>query len=140
MQPVPQDQFAVAPSPLRVSPLRVTALLAGTGAAIGFVLGSALLAALQVGAPGGFHWNVDVPFGMALGGTFGAIVGGVGAPLLSWLFLRRVPLGRAIVWSTVATIVGAFAGLLAGHPALGGCAGFGLGAIILRATHRAPTA
>jgi hypothetical protein len=123
-----------------MSPWRVTALVAGLGAGVGFVLGTVMLASLQVFAPGGFHWSIDIPFGMMFGGTFGALVGGVGAPALSWLFLRRVPLGRAILWSTVSTIVGAGAGiLLGGHAAIGGCVGFILGALVLRATHRGRT-
>jgi hypothetical protein len=119
----------------------VTALLAGTGAVIGFVLGTALLAFLQIWAPGGFNWAVDIPFGMMFGGTFGAIVGGIGAPILSWLFLRSVPLGVAIVATTIATIAGAGAGMLASdRPVLGGCAGFVIGALLLRMIHRSPTA
>ena len=124
-----------------MSPWGVTVLLSAIGAGVGFVLGTATLAVLQIGAPGGFHWSVDIPFGIMFGGTFGAVVGGLGAPILSWLLLRTVPLGRAIGWSIIATLGGAGVGLLAGgHPALGGCAGFAVGTVVLRLTHRAPTA
>ena len=137
-----EDEVIRAANP-RVAPMSrgdVTLLLAGTGAVVGFVLGTAILAFLQIGAPGGFHWGIDIPFGMMFGGTFGALVGGIGAPLFAWLFMRTVPLGRAIGWSAVATVAGAAGGLVVGHPALGGCVGFGLGALALWATHRAPTA
>ena len=136
----PQDEVIVQRSLPRMSPARVTALLAAMGAGVGFALGTAMLAFLQIWAPGGFHWNIDIPFGMMFGGTFGVVVGGIGAPALSWLFLRRVPLGRAILWTTVSTILGTGAGISFGHPAIGGCIGFLLGALVLRATHRAQTA
>ena len=77
---------------------------------------------------------------MMFGGTFGAVVGGVGAPIFAWPCMRTVPLGRAIGWSAVATVAGAAVGLLTGHPAVGGCLGFGIGALGLWATHRVPTA
>jgi hypothetical protein len=137
------DDEIIVTTSSRIAPMSrgdVTLLLAGTGAVAGFVLGTATLAILQIWAPGGFHWGIDIPFGMMFGGTFGAFVGGIGAPILAWAFMRTVPLGRAIGWSAVATVAGALGGLLAGHPALGGCLGFGLGAIALWATHRSPTA
>lgn len=137
------DDEAIPAEHSRAAPMTrggVTLLLAGTGAAVGFVLGTAILAFLQIWAPGGFHWGIDIPFGMMFGGTFGALVGGVGAPLLGWLFLRTVPLGRAIGWSAIATLTGASIGTLVGYPVLGGCLGFGLGALILWATHRVPPA
>ena len=134
------DSNAVETVRPRLSRLQATGMLAATGVGTGFVLGTAILAAIQVRAPGGFNWAVDIPFGMLLGGTFGAVVGGIGAPLLSWALLRHVPLGRAIAVSAVATVAGAALGLLAGHPAIGGCLGFGIGALGLRLTHRPPTA
>ena len=119
-----------------MQPDEVTAMLALVGAGIGFVIGTATLAILQVGAPGGFHWDVDIPFGMMFGGTFGALVGGIGAPLLSWFLMRDVPIGRAIAWCSMATIAGAAIGWFgSGHPAIGGCAGFAVGAVLLRLTH-----
>jgi hypothetical protein len=124
-----------------MSRAQVTSLLTLIGITIGFVFGTALLAALQVGAPGGFHWSIDVPFGMIFGGTFGAIVGGLGAPTLGWLLLRRVPLGRAILWTTVATIASALLGILvAGRPVTGALTGFALAPLVLWVLHRRPTA
>ena len=131
---------AVQASPTgRLSRLKVTALLAGTGAVIGFVLGSILLGVLQIWAPRGFHWRLDVPFAMSMGGTFGAAVGAVGTPIIAWTLLRTVPLGRAIGGTALATVTGATVGALAfGHPAIGGCIGFLLGGLVLRLSHRAP--
>ena len=114
-------------------------LLVWIGAGVGFVLGTLLLAFLPARGPDGFSWvGFDIGFGMMFGGTFGALVGGVGAPILSWIFLRHVPLGRAIVGTTIATLLGAAVGVLAGYPAIGGCVGFAVGAAVLRLLHRAP--
>lgn len=135
-QAVKEQRTALEP----MSRSGLTTLLASIGAVVGFVLGTAILALLQFGAPGGFHWAIDIPFGMAVGGSFGALVGGIGAPVLAWTFMRTVPLGRAIGWSAFATVAGAATGLLLGHPAIGGCLGFGIGALALRAIHRSPSA
>src|SRR5688572_16476522 len=77
------DTILIANAP-PMSRTQVTSLLTLIGMVIGFVFGTALLAGLQVSAPGGFHWSIDIPFGMVFGGTFGAIVGGMGAPTLGW--------------------------------------------------------
>ncbi len=124
----------------RVRPLVGTALLAGSGALVGGVIGSALLFALQLGAPGGIHPEIDIPFAVALGGTFGALVGGVAAPLMGWTLLRRVPFGRAILGTAIGTLIGAGAGTVLGHPAIGGVTGYGMAsaALFLSYRHRDP--
>jgi hypothetical protein len=43
---------------------------------------------------------------------FGALVGAVAAPTGGWLLLRRVPLGRAITWTTAGAGAGGAAGWL----------------------------
>jgi hypothetical protein len=107
---------------------RVSAL----GAAGGFVLGSLILGLLQHNSPGGWSW-VDVPFSMMFGGTFGALVGAVGAPVTGWLFFRHVPLGRAMIVTGAGTMAGAAIGLaVAGSPLIGGCVGFLAAAVLLR--------
>ena len=124
-----------------LSRTQVTNLLTLIGMIVGFVLGTAILAALQVGSPGGFEWSIDIPFGMVFGGTFGAIVGGLGAPTLGWLLLRRVPLGRAILWTTLGTIAGTLLGILAAdRPVTGALAGFVLAPFTLWVLYRRPTA
>lgn len=45
--------------------------------------------------------------------SLGAFSGIICAPLLSWTVLRRVPLGRAAVFTTIGTLVGALGGELA---------------------------
>jgi hypothetical protein len=113
--------------------VRATLIVSALGALGGCVIGTVLLAALQVGAPGGFHWAIDLPFSLMFGGTFGAAVGAVGAPLLAWVAFPHVPLGRAILATGLGTITGAVAGLtLAGAPVLGGCLGFLVAGVALR--------
>jgi hypothetical protein len=41
-----------------------------------------------------------------IGALFGAPLGAVTAPLFSWLFLRRVPLGRMFLWCSIGTAIG----------------------------------
>ena len=43
---------------------------------------------------------------LAFAGGFGAILGCVFAPLTSWVFLRKVPLGRAMLRTTIAAALG----------------------------------
>lgn len=88
----------------------VTAGLAFTGALIGAVLGALLLIvwALRMGAA------ADVPDAALLGGAVGAGLGAVLTPITAWVFLRRVPLGRAMAETAVGTVIGAAAGLVLG--------------------------
>ena len=120
----------------RARPIAGTALLAGTGAVTGGVIGSVLLFVLQFGAPGGIHPAIDVPFALALGGTFGALVGALAAPLMGWTLLRRVPFGRAILGTAIGTLIGAAAGTGLGHPAISGVAGYGIASAALFLFHR----
>jgi len=81
-----------------------------------------------------------------IGAIYGAPLGAVTAPLLSWLLLRRVPLGLMFLVCSIGTMIGAIAGWVTtpqlGNPiaralagALIGCV---VGAIVLRARlHRA---
>jgi hypothetical protein len=113
--------------------VRATLIVSALGALAGCVIGTVLLAALRVGAPGGFHWAIDLPLSLRFGGTFGAAVGAVGAPLLAWVAFPHVPLGRALLATGLGTIAGAVAGLaLAGAPVLGGCLGFLVVGVALR--------
>lgn len=81
-----------------------------------------------------FGWHV-----IALGAARGAVMGGVVAPLGSYVFLRRVPLGLAIPGLTLGTILGGTIGDLAPHAqlgewqsAIGAAIGFVLAAAVLR--------
>jgi hypothetical protein len=128
------DAPAALPYPeLERRVVRATLIVSALGALGGCVIGTGLLAALQVGAPGGFHWAIDLPFSLMFGGTFGAAVGAVGAPLLAWVAFPHVPLGRALLATGLGTVAGAAAGLmLGGAPVLGGCLGFLVTGVALR--------
>src|SRR6476620_2274899 len=89
----------------------VTLGIALVGAIIGGGIGAALFAALTslswvttVDASGG--WGL-----IAVGTAAGAGLGAVLAPLTSWVFLRRVPLGMALLQTAVGTTAGAVIGL-----------------------------
>lgn len=117
-----------------VSPGRVVVV---TGAIVG--AGCGVLAFVGASALLG-QWDAFVePMVWVVGGAAGAAVGMIAAPLLSWVLLRRVPLGRAIVQTALGTIAGGMIGMLlasgsaavaAGFftPFIGGLAGFGVAA------------
>ena len=93
--------------PVRI--LILTAALALTGATMGAVLG-ALVSVMALGPEG----VVLIPPFIWMGVYFGAIIGGILAPLTGWLLLRRVPLGLAVGGTAVGTLAGAVIGLLLG--------------------------
>ncbi len=89
-------------SPLRV--LTVTLGLVGAGAVVGAVCG-ALALAVVLTLTGKPQVLLD-PELYAVGGVFGAVTGAVFAPAMSWLLLRRVPLGRAIAHTAAGAVLG----------------------------------
>lgn len=74
----------------------------------------------------------------SVGAMFGAFVGAILGPLVAWVFLRRVPLCRAIAETALGTLAGILGGaLLATHPILLlGLFGFLLAALRLWFTAR----
>ena len=92
--------------------LAVTAGLIVTGAAGGGVAGgSALSFCILVGSP--FPSLSGLMGWFAFGGILGAVLGGVTAPILAWLLLRKVPLGRMFVVCAVGTMMGGVVGWFA---------------------------
>jgi hypothetical protein len=96
------------------------------GRAVSITLAIALVGAIIGGAMGGLlfavwrslHWlsiwdGESAVRVIGAGAAAGAALGAVLAPLTSWVFLRRVPLGKALVHSTVGTTIGAAIGLAA---------------------------
>ena len=90
----------------------ITLVIALVGAAIGGTVGGLLFAAWR-----SVH-SISIGLGerskrvIAVGAAGGAGLGAVLAPLTSWVFLRRVPLGKALLQTTVGTTVGAAIGLV----------------------------
>jgi hypothetical protein len=89
----------------------ITLSIAAIGAVIGGVLGAALLAVwgLRLGVQGS-AFVARAGFGAGVGAGLGAVL----APITAWAFLRRVPLGRALVQTSLGTTLGAAVGLVVG--------------------------
>ena len=128
----------------------ITLAIALVGAIIGGVMGAILFAAWR-----SLSWIVayDGNGGasvIALGAAAGAGLGAVLAPLTSWVFLRRVTLGTALLQTTLGTTVGAAIGLaldgagltpksLVPASLVGAIAGFLAAAVRLRFSRRTPS-
>lgn len=83
----------------------VTAGLLGIGALCGAVLGAVIVGAMLL-RYGLSEATPDVGFALIFGGGVGAGIGAVLTPLLAWIFLRRVPLGRAIGETAIGMLAG----------------------------------
>ena len=89
----------------------VTAGLGGAGAVLGAVCAAASVAGIALLA-GGVHapGSAGTPALLCVAAAFGSLVGAVGAPILGWSLLRRVPLGRVLAVTTIGTVAGAVVG------------------------------
>jgi hypothetical protein len=106
------DSPSSAGDPTLSRPVRIlilTAALALTGGVIGAVL-SAMVSVMALGP----MQAALVPSFIWLGVSFGAIIGGILAPLTGWLLLRRVPLGLAVGGTALGAVSGAVIGLIVG--------------------------
>lgn len=89
----------------------VTAGLGATGAALGAVCAAssvAIIAALATGL--GSLGSGGTPHLLGVAAAFGGLVGALGAPMLGWGLLRRVPLGRVLLVTSLGTVMGALGG------------------------------
>lgn len=125
---------------------RILAVLAGlilTGALIGAVVGAVAVAIgtaiVGYGPMAAGAGPAPIPRALAFGAVLGAQIGAVTAPLGGFLLLRSVPLGRAVGWTTLASVVGGAIGSFARPdafpapmPVVGALLGFLLVALILR--------
>jgi len=75
----------------------------------------------------------------------GALFGGVLLPITAWLFLRRVPLGLALLGTVIGTVIGGSLGWVVGiggdairAGVAGAFAGFACAALLLRLRASAP--
>ena len=105
----------------------VTLGLMGAGAIVGAVAGGVALAfSLLITQPG-----ISVA-GFVFGAYVGAQLGAITAPILAWMLLRRVPLGRMFLGCSTGTAVGGVVGWVtttAGAAVLNGLAGAVIGCI-----------
>lgn len=106
----------------------VTLGLMGAGAIFG-----ALAGAIALGVSLLVTENDAPLFGLVFGAWFGAPLGAVTAPVIGWLGLRRVPLGRMFLESAVGTTIGGIVGWVAatasGTEVVNGLAGAFIGCL-----------
>lgn len=105
---------------MKVSPGRVLAVTLGLSA-LGVVCGGLLGGVAVLLDLRGHIPDSDVggiPGAFSLGAMAGATVGAVLAPVVGWVFLRRVSLGRAIAETALGVLAGILVGafLLPGRP------------------------
>ena len=87
----------------------VTAGLMGAGIVCGGLAGTAAFAAVSLAAGERLWWEW-----LWIGLFFGAPLGGVAAPVLSWLLLRQVPLGQMFLVCSIGTAIGGAGGWFTG--------------------------
>jgi hypothetical protein len=93
--------------------LSITLTLVGLGAVGGALCGAIIPPGIMLVT--GYPEELLMPgLGrlMALGAGFGALAGGVAGPAVAWGLLRRVPLGKAVLWAVTGTVIGALIGEL----------------------------
>ena len=89
----------------------VTAGLVGVGAVVGALCGGVLVSlALLLNASFNELLSRDSAVLLGICATVGAVVGGISAPIVAWGLLRHVPLGRAIAWGAIGTLLGGIIG------------------------------
>jgi hypothetical protein len=124
----------------------VTVGLLAAGAVAGALAAAVALAIALVvsGEPVGLISQADREM-FAIVAMIGALFGGVLLPATAWIFLRRVPLGLAVLGTLVGTILGGSLGwvVMYGHGEIqgglvGGLAGFAGAALLLRLRASAP--
>lgn len=86
----------------------VTLGLVGAGIVFGALAGGTAFALVVLLASGRISTAL-----FEIGAVFGAPLGGIIAPLLAWVLLRRVPLGQMFLVCSVATAIGGVAGWFA---------------------------
>jgi len=86
----------------------VTIGLVGAGILFGAIAGGTSFA--LVGILAGEKISIEE---FEIGAMFGAPLGAITAPLLSWLLLRRVPLGKMFLVCSVGTAIGGIVGWFA---------------------------
>jgi hypothetical protein len=126
-------------------PVRIMAVTVGltlAGAVLGGVAGAVALAiALAVTEGPAAAADAGV---LAFAAYLGAVLGAVSGPVVAWLLLRHVPLGRVFLGSVAGTVVGGVAGWISTtafdqiqYAVLGALAGFFTAVVALRRRIRA---
>jgi len=128
---------------------RIVAVTVGLLAAGALAGALAAVAALEIGLvtsgePVGLFSHTDREM-MAVVAMLGALFGGVLLPATAWIFLRRVPLGLALLGTVVGTVVGGALGWVVMYGRgeiegglIGALTGFACAALLLRLRASAP--
>jgi hypothetical protein len=106
-----------------------TLALMGAGAIVGAIVGAVTLSLVLVFSPGE---PAPISTGIFIGGLLGGFLGAPTAPLLTWVLLRRVPLGLTFAGCSIGTSIGAIIAWMIAAPAVAppaGLAGAFLGCI-----------
>jgi hypothetical protein len=113
----------------------VTGGLILTGAIVGTLCAYVALALLLAPTEGSTLFaDADLFW---ISAVFGGVLGAISAPVVFWALLRFVPLGRAVAWCAVGSILGRIAAWLVGSvlgAVAGALAGFVGTAPVLRRT------
>jgi hypothetical protein len=127
------NNLVVLGRPLRL--LAITLGLGCAGALFGGLAGGAGLAIVLLFEPQLGRIALEL---CEFAASVGAVLGTIGAPVVAWVMLRRVPLGRMFTWLTLGTVVAAVLGWFAFSrideiwgPTLSGFVGFMATAIAL---------
>jgi hypothetical protein len=99
---------------LRYDVVRVVAVTVGlalAGAAFGGFAGAIALATVMVLRGDVAYFSKF--FALEIAGEVGAVLGLISAPLVVWVMLRRVPLGRVFLWLTPSAALGGIFGWFA---------------------------
>jgi hypothetical protein len=114
----------------------VTAGLAVTGAIVGTVTGAGVAAIILGIITHSAPLSLEL---FAVGATFGAPLGAILFPAAGWLLMRHVPLGKALLGTSIGTLAGGIAGwfLSIGQDPLAstlslGVLGFSIAVLLLR--------
>ena len=128
---------------LRYDPIRVVVVTVGlalAGAAFGGFAGAIALATVMV-LRGGVAYFSEL-LALEIAGEVGAVLGLISAPLVVWVMLRRVPLGRVFLWLTSSAALGGIFGWFAFSsldvifgPTIAAFAGFIASAVALSIRH-----
>jgi hypothetical protein len=129
---------------LRIFAVTVGLLAAGAVAGALAAVAAITIAFVVSGESVGMYLHADREM-FAIVAMIGALFGGVLLPATAWIFLRRVPLGLALLGTVVGTILGGSLGWIVMHGGgeiqgglVGAFTGFAGAALLLRLRASAP--
>jgi hypothetical protein len=95
--------------------IAVTLGLSVAGAVFGALAGAIALALSLLLTGGGNVFSAETVFVLSIPAKLGGSLGAIGAPAVAWILLRRVPLGKAVLVTTIGTVTGGVTGWIVGE-------------------------